>query len=161
MFFMSLRLCAQEDFYAFKLGLLSHSTGPVSSGKEDGMTIHAELLINTKLWKGYPTFGADIHLKDDTSFLYAGLSWEKKFFKYLSLGAFFGFALHNGELENGDSNRRQLGTRVLFREAVDIAYYFNDKTSVSLIYDHYSNLGLLGASNQGNDNIGLRISYYF
>jgi len=57
---------------------------------------------------------------------------------------FFGFALDNGSQENEHSNRRQLGTRVLFREAVDIGYYLSERTSVSVMYDHHSNDGLLG-----------------
>jgi len=160
-FFLSVSLYAQESLYALKGGVLSHSTGPVSSGREEGVDLNIELLFNTYVLKAHPSIGTDINLNGDTSFVYAGLSWEGKFFQYLLLGAFFGVAAHNGSLDDSDADKRQFGTRIVFREAVDIGFYLHDDISLSLMYDHYSNAGLSGKQNQGNDNIGLRISYYF
>ena len=153
--------CAQDSLYAIKGGFLAHATGPVSSGREEGTDLHLELLFNKKLLKAYPTIGADINLNGDTSFLYTGLVWEDKFFSYLHLGAFFGFSLHNGDLDEGNENSRQLGTRVLFREALDIGVYLRDDLVLSFMYEHNSNAGLQGKRNQGNDNLGFVLAYYF
>ena len=117
---------ADETLYAIKGGLLAHSTGPVSSGVEDGTDAHVEVLFKDKVLKAYPSIGADINLNGDTSFLYTGLSWEGKFFDLIHLGAFFGFAIHNGDLDTSDKDTRQYGTRVLFREALDIGFYLNE-----------------------------------
>jgi len=152
---------AEKTFYAIKGGLLSHSTGPISSGKESGIDLHAKLLFTTKILKAYPGVGTDINLNGDTSFLYGGLSRQGKFFKHLLLGAFFGLAVHNGDLDASNSDKRQFGTRLLFREAIDIGFYMNKEVSISLMYDHYSNAGLANKRNQGNDNIGIRVSYYY
>jgi len=154
-------LDANETLYGIKGGFLAHSTGPVSSGRESGTDIHAELLFKEKFLSAYPSIGVDINLQGGTSFLYTGLSWEDKFFKHIHLGAFFGFAIHNGELDINNSQYRQFGTRFLFREALDIGVYLKKDLSLSLMYDHYSNAGLDGQRNQGNDNIGLRFSYFF
>jgi Lipid A 3-O-deacylase (PagL) len=152
---------AEGNIYALKAGLLSHSTGAISDGRESGTDLHLELLFNQKFLKAYPALGADINLHGDTSFIYSGLAWEGKFFKSLLLGTSFGIALHNGDLEGGSSENRQLGTRILFRGAVDIGLYLRPDLSMSFMYDHYSNLGLAGQRNQGNDNMGIRLSYYF
>lgn len=151
----------EEYVYAVKSGLLSHSTGPVSSGKEDGVDINIELLFKKKFLKAYPSIGADINLNSNTSFVYSGLTWEGKFFKHVLIGAFLGLSIHNGDLSGGSSDKRQLGTRLLFREAIDIGFFINKNTSVSFMYDHYSNAGIDGNYNEGNDNMGLRLSYYY
>jgi len=57
--------------------------------------------------------------------------------------------------------RRRFGTRFLFRETLEIGFFLNDKAAVGFVYEHCSNAGLAGKRNQGNDNTGLRISYYF
>ena len=147
--------------HAIKAGFLAHSTGPVSSGTESGIDLNVEVLFKDRFLKAYPSIGADINLNGDTSFLYTGLSWEGKFYNFLHLGAFFGFAVHNGDLENNNNDSREYGTRVLFREALDIGIYIRDDLALNFMYDHYSNAGLTNKKNQGNDNIGLRLSYYF
>ena len=152
---------ADGNYHAVKGGILSHSNGFISSGRESGYDVNVELQFKEKLLLGHYTTGADINTNNDTSFLYGGLSWEGRFFDNLLIGAFLGAAIHNGELDDGSSDKRQLGSRVTFRESLDIGFYLKKNISVSLMWDHYSNLGIRGASNQGNDNIGIRIGYYF
>ena len=124
------------------------------------MDLHAELLFKKTYLKAYPSVGADINLNGDTSFFYGGFSWEGQFFEYLSLGAFFGPSIHDGESDNGASDKRQLGSRILIRAAIDIGVYLTDDITLSFMYDHYSNTGLFEKRNQGNDNMGLRLSLY-
>lgn len=150
-----------DSFYALKGGLLSHGEGPISSGREDGIDLHAEVLFDEKFLNAYPTVGTDINVKGNTSFIYGGLAWEGRFFKHLLLGGFLGIAVHDGDLDRDDVTKRQFGTRFLFREAVEVGFYLSDHVAVGLIYDHCSNAGLAGKRNQGNDNTGVRISYYF
>lgn len=152
---------ADVPYHSVKGGILAHSNGFISSGRESGIDINIELQFKEKILKANYTVGADVNTNGDTSFIYGGLSWEKRFFDHLLLAAFFGAAVHNGDLDNGASDKRQLGSRITFRESLDIGYYLNKDVSISLMYDHYSNLGLGGVRNQGNDNIGIRIGYYF
>jgi len=161
LFLCLISISASENLYALKGGIFSHNAGIVTSGKDGCIDIHAELLYNKKILKGYPTFGTEININGDSSVLYTGLSWEGKYFKNLLLGAFFGATVHNGNLNNENSNQRKLGTRFLFREAIDIGYYINHNYVISFLANHYSNAGLGGVKNQGNSNIGFRLSYYF
>ena len=154
-------LYSDGSLYALKGGLLAHSTGPVSSGKEEGVDIHMELLFNQKFLSAYLSLGANVNLNGDTSFLYTGLTWESRFLKDIHLGAFVGFAVHNGEIDSNKEDKRQFGMRILFRTALDIGYYLRDDVSLNFMYEHYSHAGLFITRNQGNDNVGLRLSYYF
>ncbi len=111
-----------------------------------------------------PTLGASINTAGDTSFLYTGLTWGGFVWKGLFIEGFFGLATHDGQLNSHDPephDRRQLGSRVLFREAIEIGYRFLDNHSVSIMLDHVSNAGLLADRNQGNDDVGLRYGYKF
>jgi lipid A 3-O-deacylase len=161
LFLCFISLSANDTLHALKAGILSHNSGIINSDKDSYIDIHAELLYNNKIFKAYPTVGTEINVNGDTSFAYIGLTWEGKYFKNITLGAFFGAAVHNGNLNDESDSKRKLGTRFLFREALDIAYYINHNYEVSLLLDHYSNGGLGKESNQGNSNIGLRLSYYF
>lgn len=154
-------LGADENIYAIKGGLMSHSTGPVSSGREEGIDINGEVVFKNRFLKGHPSIGMEINTNGDTSFLYGGLIWEGRFFDNLLFGGFLGFAANNGELDNDKPDRRQMGTHITFREAVEIGYHIDKNWVISIMYDHYSNLGLRGKRNQGNDNTGVRLSFYF
>lgn len=146
--------------YAYKLGVLEHSTGPVSSGIESGYDINAELLFDTELLDANLALGADVNLQGDTSFLYSGLSWEGDVSDFLAWELFFGLAMHDGELAEGSVDRRQLGSRFVFREAVALGFAVSDDMTLTVIYDHYSHIGIEDRPNQGNDNIGVRLSIY-
>ncbi len=155
-----LSVYASDNLYAVRGGVLSHSTGVISSGKESGIDLHAEALYRQRLLNAYPAVGVDLNLNGDTSFVYGTLVWEEKFLRQLLLGASLGVAIHDGELDEGSSDRRQLGSRVLIRAAVETGYFIDEAVAVSFMYAHYSHTGIK-ERNQGNDNIGLRVSYYF
>ena len=67
---------------------------------------------------------------------------------------------HDGELRTSDDSTKELGLRVLFREAAEIGFRITDRNSVSVVLDHISNGGLAD-ENEGLDNFGLRYSYIF
>ena len=161
MIFLSSLLFSYENIYTLKGGLLLHSTGPISSGREDGIDINTEIVFKNIYLNAHPSVGAEINLNGDTSFIYSGLVWEWKIYKDFLFNLFFGFAVNNGELNNGMEGKRQMGTHVTFREDIEFGYRLNKKWVVSLMYAHYSNLGIDNKRNQGNDNTGIRFSYYF
>ncbi len=147
---------SNEKYHSVKVGILSHCIKGVENGKD----LHLELQFKEKLLKAHYTVGVELNT-NNTSFMFGGLAWEDRFSDNILLGAFFGIAMHNGDLDNGRINRRQLGSRILFRESIDIGFYFQKNLSISFMYDHYSNLGIGGIRNQGNDNFGIRLGYYF
>ncbi|MGD9261841.1 MAG: acyloxyacyl hydrolase, partial [Desulfobacterales bacterium] len=71
-----------------------------------------------------------------------------------------GLALHNGELDTSDSDKKSLGTRLLFRIPFEFGYQLTRHHSLSLMFDHISN-AYLANENEGMDTLGLRYGYRF
>lgn len=149
------------DIYAYKVGLLAHSQGPISSGKEEGYDLNLEVLWDEAFWSAHPSVGADINNQGFTSFLYTGVAWEDTFFDTIVWELFLGFAVHDGELTTDAADRRALGSRFLFREGIALGVDLGDNLTLSVLYAHYSHVGIDHRINQGSDNTGLRLAYYF
>ncbi|MGQ0676589.1 MAG: acyloxyacyl hydrolase [Rhodospirillales bacterium] len=151
-----------------RFGLLAHNRGPIASRTEDGAQINMEARFASPgflslLFEPRPTIGASINTAGDTSFLYGGLTWGGFVWKGLFVEGFFGMAVHDGWLDSHDRDppRRLMGSRVVFREALEFGYRFLDVHSISFMVDHYSNAGWIAERNQGNDDFGLRYGYKF
>ncbi len=151
-----------------RFGLLAHNRGPIASRTEDGAQINMEARFASPgflslLFEPRPTVGASINTAGDTSFLYGGLTWGGFVWRGLFVEGFFGMAVHDGWLDSHDPDppRRLMGSRVVFREALEIGYRFLDVHSLSFMVDHYSNAGWIAERNQGNDDFGLRYGYKF
>lgn len=153
--------------YGFRLGLLVHDIGGLWSHKraEGGADWNAELVFRKPsftLWGGtiFPNVGLSINSQGDTSKVYGGVVWEFLF----SNGFFFnigtGLAVHNGQLESDDANKKQLGSRVLFREPIEIGFTFYERHRISILFDHISN-AYLADLNEGLDTLGVRYGYQF
>lgn len=153
--------------YGFRAGLLVHDVGGLWSQTraEGGVDWNAELVFRKPsftLWGGMilPNVGVSINSQGDTSKLYGGVVWEFLF----SNGFFFnigtGLAVHNGQLESDDSKKKQLGSRILFREPIEIGFTFFERHRISLMFDHISNADL-AEPNEGLDTLGVRYGYQF
>ncbi len=151
-----------------RFGILAHNKGPIASKLEHGAQVNIEARFTSPdfmkiLFEPRPTVGASLNTAGDTSFLYGGLTWGGFLWKGLFVEGFFGMAVHNGELDSKDPeyllDRKQFGSRVVFREQVEVGYRFLDVHSISFMVDHYSNAGWLATRNQGNDDFGLRYGY--
>ncbi len=100
---------------------------------------------------------------------YGGLSWEW----LLGAGFFFDFAfgmdLNDGQLKAARTStgafeidgRPNLGSSVLFREAVDIGYRFDPINSLSAYAAHISNAGWIAPQNDGMNFLGVRYGFRF
>jgi len=150
-----------------RLGLLAHNIGPIASAREDGAQINGELRFNPPPLFEYilsprPHLGASINTVGETSFLYLGLTWTWDITDSLFLDLSFGGTIHDGWLNSHepDPDRRLMGSRLLFRESLELGYRFLEHHSLSLMLDHVSNAGL-AHKNQGNDDVGLRYGYRF
>lgn len=152
-----------------RFGVLAHNKGPIAEHTEHGAQINLEARFRSPdfmkiILEPRPTLGISANTAGDTSFLYTGLTWGGFVWKGFFVEGFFGLAVHDGELNSKDPephDRRQMGSRVVFREAIEIGYRFLENHSVSFMLDHYSNAGIIADRNQGNDDLGLRYGYKF
>lgn len=153
-----------------RIGLLAHNKGPIASETEDGPDINiayhqqfAKADWGNTLVGFYAHGGAVINLADGTSYIYAGLNSMNAFGDsnfYFEIGG--GFAVHDGDLEKKSEDRREMGSRVLFRFESSIGYQFNNDMSLSFFFDHISNGSILNDDdNKGLDTYGLRWGWVF
>lgn len=148
------------------LGALAHDAGSFGTSKEDSgpdidLGVRFEPLEG-EFWNlianPRPHWGFHVNTRGDTSQTFGGLSWEFPVWDNFYVGADWGLALHNGKLATSRNDRKELGLRILFREAVELGYRFDEHSAVSFVLDHISN-GRLGDHNDGLDDFGLRYTY--
>jgi hypothetical protein len=148
-----------------RMGILAHDV-PIWSrtSEEGGVDFNAEFIF------GYPDFslfsgilrtnlGFSLNSRGDTSKIYSGLLWEYIWDSGIFIDLGLGLAVHDGKLDNGD-DRKQLGSRILFRIPIEIGLLFARRHGISIMFDHVSN-AYLAEPNEGLDTIGLRYSYRF
>jgi lipid A 3-O-deacylase len=155
-----------------RLGVLWHDVGVFGTSKERGADLNAELRFVSPaflepLLSPRPHLGVSVNTDGDTDQAYAGLTWTFTLFRQLLnpvdslfLDASLGGAVHDGKLSTRDPHRKNLGSRFLFRESLEIGYRFTPAQSVSVILDHISNADL-ASRNEGLDNLGLRYGLKF
>ena len=148
------------------LGALAHNKGPIASETEDGPDANIayhQLLKRFDNAGLYGHGGAVINLSDGTSYAYLGGTGRLGFGAsplYGEIGG--GFAVHDGDLEKKSANRRELGSRILFRFEISLGYQITEAVSASLFMDHISNGSILNNDdNRGLDTYGLRLGYSF
>ncbi len=149
-----------------KGGVLAHDANFLGSSKEHGADINLEVLFDTPdilrpLWAPRPHVGVHVNTVGDTSQAYAGLTWTLRSDSFpIWAAASLGGTIHTGETGRGDRDEKELGSRALFRESLEIGYDINQRLNVSLIVDHASNASLAD-ENEGLNNVGVRFGYRF
>ncbi|MBQ0759596.1 MAG: acyloxyacyl hydrolase [Gammaproteobacteria bacterium] len=148
------------------VGGLAHNKGPIASETEDGPDLNIAYHHLFKRFDNsglYAHGGAVINLADGTSYAYIGGTGRLAFGAspiYGEIGG--GFAVHDGDLEKKSENKRELGSRTLFRFEISLGYQISDAVSASLFMDHISNGSILNNDdNRGLDTYGLRLGYGF
>ena len=171
LFLVPPRCCYGEErqswLHEVRLGLLDHDTDNLWSGssREDGLDLNAELVFapSLALWQGQirPNLGLSINDHGNTSKLYGGGVWQYLWQNGFILDLGVGLAVHDGEVEDLQAiDRKQLGSRVLVRFAVEIGYSLSAHNRLSLLFDHISN-GYIADPNEGLDTVGIRYGYLF
>ena len=148
-------------------GALAHDVDGLWSGTraESGVDWNAEVV----LWRAglglrwgtlHPNLGVSVNDRGDTSKLYAGVLWdlEAPFGMFLNLGV--GAAIHDGRRDTSDDDRKQLGSRVLFRIPIELGYSITEHHRLMVTFDHVSNADL-ASPNEGLDTLGVRYGYRF
>ena len=158
---------ASGILYGIRLGLLAHDVGGLWSHAraEGGVDVNAEIVFSKpslKLWQGVilPNIGVSINSRHDTSKVYGGLLWEFVFDNGFFINSGGGLAVHNGHLDSDDSNKKQLGSRVLFRVPIEFGLTLQERHRISILFDHMSN-AYLANPNEGMDTIGVRYGFQF
>lgn len=148
-----------------RLGLMGHDVGVFGVKKETGVDANIEMLFDSPafleaIWSPRPHVGVTVNSGGDTSQAYAGLSWAwapaGRWFVEFSLGG----AVHNGKLSSPGRDRKELGSRALFRESLSLGFRIDERNSVMVTLDHVSN-AKLAENNEGLDTLGLRWGYRF
>jgi len=150
-----------------KAGVLVHDVGVFGRSEEDtNAIINGEALFNLEgrfwdmIWSPRPNLGFAVNTGGDTSQAYTGLTWDFDLigngFGRWSMGA----AVHDGALTTNKLGDKELGSRVLFRFALEFGVRLTEHHNVSIILDHISN-GDLKDENEGLDNFGIRYGYRF
>ena len=153
------------------VGVVDHDTGVISDNTEGGANLTAELRFKPLggaffdfLRSPRPHLGFNLNDSGNTSALYTGLTWSWPFGNRYFFGVAFGGAVHDGTLETDNRrkrrNNKQLGCRVLFREAVELGITFLKRHALSIRFDHLSNANLCD-NNEGLDTVGVVYGYRF
>ena len=146
-------------------GVYAHDISFWSFHRENGADINGEVLFVSPsfletVWSPRPHLGATLNTDGKTSFLYSGLTWEYDLPADFFVDANLGLAAHNGKLDTDDSNRKSLGSPVLFRLGAALGYNLTEKINISIQFEHMSN-AYIANPNEGMDNAGLRLGYRF
>lgn len=160
-----------------RLGLLSHdikfpnrkkfrAPNPLENRYESGVNINPEVVFLSPdildiLWAPRPHAGVSLNIGDDTSYAYTGLGWDTIWASNVFLHGFWGLAVHNGKLINGNPDKIEFGSKVLFRLGGELGWRWDGHNGISLVWEHMSNAGVIDEKNQGIDSIGIRYSYRF
>ena len=145
-------------------GVLSHDRGLFSSRIEEGIDLNAEIqfrALQADYWSAIgsprPHVGVTVNTAGDTSLGYTGLTWSWDVTDDIFLAGAFGVVVHNGELESDSPDRRDFGSRFLFRFGVEVGYRLAARHGISLFADHASHARLLdNENNDGLETVGVR-----
>ncbi|MFO7708944.1 MAG: acyloxyacyl hydrolase [Desulfobacterales bacterium] len=153
--------------YGFRAGVLAHDVNHLWSRKraEGGVDWNAELVFGRPGWAFgagmvLANIGASVNSRGDTSKIYGGFLWEAMFGGMFFFNTGAGLALHDGDLEREDPDRKQLGSRLLFRVPLEVGVSWSGRHRLSLMFDHVSN-AYLASPNEGLDTLGLRYGFQF
>ncbi|WP_417579254.1 acyloxyacyl hydrolase [Pelagibacterium sp.] len=108
-----------------------------------------------------PEIGATLNFNGRENLLHANLNWQIPVFDtpiYLELG--FGAAVTDGALSGAASPARNFGCSFNFYDAAGIGANVGENMTVTLRYEHISNLDLC-PPNQGLSNFGLMVGFKF
>lgn len=149
-----------------RVGVLQHDLDGYG-GSENGVDLSVELRgspLQGAFWRRVlaprPHIGVNLNDSGATSSLYTGLSWMIDAGDFVYLSADFGGAVHDGKLETADPDRAELGSRVLFREALEVGVRTGERWRLGLRIDHISNANL-ATENDGITSIGVLVSREF
>ncbi len=164
---VSYAAAADGIVHQFSAGVLYHDVPELWSGFQREPTsadinLEAQFSPSMPLFRGTlrPAIGANINAAGATSNAYvdARLTYELPYRMFFSTG--LGGAIHNGNTDRRDPERKALGSRVLFHIPIEAGLRIDTNTSISVYFEHTSN-AYTQRFNEGFDRLGLRYGYTF
>ncbi|MGZ5889376.1 MAG: acyloxyacyl hydrolase [Hyphomicrobium sp.] len=159
--------CADGLVQELKIGVLDHDVPNLWSGfraEPDSADINIEAIFSPSVaFLGgtiSPALGGSISTIGATSDVYLDARWQMEMGCGIFLGLGLGGAVHNGQLQLEDWDRKALGSRVLFHIPVEIGYRLDEHNSLSAYFEHMSNAYTVDP-NEGMDRLGVRYGYSF
>jgi hypothetical protein len=150
-----------------KIGVLWHDVPGLWSGfqaEPNSADINIEALLSPSVaFLGgtiRPALGASISTIGATSDAYIDARWQYETPSGIFFGLGLGAAVHDGQLQLEDWDRKALGSRVLFHIPAEVGYRFDDHNSLSAYFEHMSNAYTV-CPNEGMDRLGIRYGYRF
>lgn len=155
-----------------KGGVLAHDITLGGKHVESGVDIDGEILFTSPAFLDVigaprPHLGAWVNSDGNTDAAYFGLTWGLPLIRHivgaqdgLMLLGSLGGAVHDGYTDELHAGRKRLGSTILFRESVELAYQITTVYSISLMVDHMSNANL-APHNAGITNAGVRVGFKF
>ena len=151
----------------FKIGVLAHDVPDLWSGFRPNRvrltsTSKPYCLPSVAFLGGTirPAIGGSISTVGATSDAYIDARWQYETPTGIFFGLGLGAAVHNGQLQLEDWDRKALGSRVLFHIPAEVGYRFDDHNSLSAYFEHMSNAYTV-SPNEGMDRLGIRYGYRF
>ncbi|KAB2312901.1 acyloxyacyl hydrolase [Betaproteobacteria bacterium SCN2] len=159
---------ATDDSRVIAIGVLGHDQGPASDHHEHGIDLNLEVQFAPLDFWGTPRphLGATLNFIGDTSVAYAGLTFPVYRHKNWLLDGFISAVAHDGPLHKDREGCRRdsdcgYGVRVMPRFGLELGYRLNDKSAISVFYDHMSHYWIIDAENEGLEHTGLRYLFSF
>jgi lipid A 3-O-deacylase len=155
-----------------KAGVMAHDITLGGKHVENGADINGEVLFTSPdflhvIGAPRPHLGGWVNTSGNTDAVYFGLTWGLPLIRHivgqqdgLTILGSLGGALHDGYNNEFHPGRKRLGSTILFRESVELAYQITPVYSVSLMVDHISNANL-SSHNAGITNAGVRVGFKF
>jgi lipid A 3-O-deacylase len=163
------------------VGVMAHNICVINcdnADKEDGPNVEFQVSFDSPgflEWAASPQpyLMVSVNTAGNTSFAGAGLEWRWNFADKWALEPGLGIVAHDGESDNPFANGTQaaedfsnahvlLGSDVLFRTSLGLAYDFDGPWEAQVFYEHLSHGQILATGrNQGLDELGIRFGYQF
>ena len=117
---------------------------------DEAIEFRVEYRSDRKIWVLKPFAGA-MGTTDSAIYGYGGLLMDVFFGRRIVVTPSLAAGLYS------DGNGRDLGHAVEFRSAIEIAYRFDDRSRLGIVFYHLSNAHL-GSNNPGTEVLGLSYS---
>ncbi len=158
---------AEGLVYQLKTGLLAHDVPELWSGfrretLSADINIEAELSPSMVAFFGTirPAIGGTINTDGLTSHAYVDARWTLELPRGFFFATGLGGAIHDGNVDKRDPDRKALGSRLLFHIPIEIGYHVDAHHAQSAYFEHTSN-GYTMRYNEGLDRVGIRYGYTF
>jgi hypothetical protein len=155
-----------EIFSTVNVGVAANDVAVLTPKNEGGSNANVEVQFATSdeflsfLFSPKPHLGLAVNTAGATDQAYAGLTWSMDLISSVYGAMSLGLSVHDGKVGETGYYDKELGSRVLFRESVEVGVRLSDRTTLSVLFDHISNAGLAEV-NEGLDTLGVRLGYQF